>query len=306
MRLNLLRRALMAATLAALCHLPAAATSPCGSPNAEGAEPSSVESGSAETGSAETGSSESGSAEVLVAPVNADGAELAVPAAQVKAAAATPNYPRRSNMQRAVHFESTRNTRDLGGLPRRGGYISNGILFRSGALCYATASDKEAVARLNLRTVVDLRSPREINEKEGADRLPAGCAIKVVNLPMFSRAEPGLASYHSYALDNDASVRGFFELLAEPRNLPLLYHCSGGKDRTGVLTALLLELLGTPRSFIMDDYLQSQRNSAGLIVKEAWLNKLFATIDGGGGIVRFLQKRGISAETLRRVQENVR
>lgn len=209
--------------------------------------------------------------------------------------------PRRSAAQRKVHFESTHNTRDLGGLPTRNGYVKDGMIYRSGAFCYATPSDSEKLASLPLKTVIDLRTQREVEKKEGPDRLPAGCSIAVLHLPMAFKGDRNIGRYYSYALDNDESVAGFFHALANPRNYPLLYHCSAGKDRTGVMTALLLELLGTPRHVIMDDYLESQRNSAKLKVHRRWLREIFGLIDKAGGVDVFLAQQGVKPAYLQAV-----
>ena len=226
-----------------------------------------------------------------VKPVSAE------PVREVKKAVS----PRRSAAQRKVHFESTHNTRDLGGLPTRNGYVKDGMIYRSGAFCYATPGDSEKLASLPLKTIIDLRTKREVEKKEGPDRLPAGSSITTLYLPMAFKGDKNIGRYYSYALDNDESVAGFFHALANPRSYPVLYHCSAGKDRTGVMTALLLELLGTPRHVIMDDYLESKRNSAQLKVHRRWLREIFGLIDKAGGVDVFLAQQGVKPADLKAI-----
>ncbi|MBQ7567704.1 tyrosine-protein phosphatase [bacterium] len=222
----------------------------------------------------------------------------------VKSAPATvreKRQPRRTASQRRVTFESTRNTRDLGGLPTRKGYVKDGMLYRSGALCYATDNDRRTIAELGINTIIDLRTAKEVDKKEGPDRLPEDSSIVTMYLPMAFKGDHSIGRYYSYALDNDESVCAFFRTLAQPKAYPILYHCSAGKDRTGVMTALLLELLGTPRPVIMDDYLQSKRNSPRLKVHRHWLREIFQLIDDAGGVVVFLHNQGVSSADMRAI-----
>ena len=91
-------------------------------------------------------------------------------------------------------------------------------------------------------------------------------------------------------------------MLARPESYPVIYHCSAGKDRVGILTALLLDALGTPRSVILDDYLQSQRNSPKLEVHEEWLQEVFEAVDRSGGTLSFLAIQGIPAGQLEQIR----
>lgn len=212
---------------------------------------------------------------------------------------------RRTADNRKIKLQSTRNTRDLGGLPAGNGYIKDRILYRSGALCYTTDEDQETINKLKLRTIIDLRTPDEIMFKEGPDRLIMRNTVRVLNYPMSNKGNGGNGMYYSYLMDNDSTLRGFFATLAKPNNYPILYHCSAGKDRTGVLTALLLELVGTNRSAIMDDYLQSQRNSSKLTVKREWLQGVFDKVDKSGGIVPFLLHHGVPSKHIKAIRDYI-
>ncbi len=201
----------------------------------------------------------------------------------------------------AVTLEGTKNTRDLGGMPVAGGHLRGGCLYRSGALCFVTGADVEKLNGLRLRTVVDLRTDQEI-AKDGPDRIVLSDNLR---LPMTSYHGRGAEAYRSMVLQNPKVLREFFATLARPEAYPVIYHCSAGKDRVGILTALLLDALGTPREVILDDYLQSQRNSPKLEVREEWLREVFEAVDRSGGTVPFLAIQGIPAGQLEQIRNNL-
>lgn len=206
---------------------------------------------------------------------------------------------------RKIMLKGTRNTRELGGLPCRGGSVAKGRLIRSGALCFASKADAEKLLGFGLSTIIELRLPKEIN-KDGPDKsyLLEGIPNRL-HWPMANSHGLGREAYISYMEDNGALFRDFFQLLAKPESFPILYHCSAGKDRTGILTALTLELLGTPREVTYDDYLHSKRITAKLKVERDWLDTVFAKVDGAGGIEPYLRSLGVSNSEIRSVRENL-
>ena len=216
--------------------------------------------------------------------------------------------PRTTVQQRRVELHGARNTRELGGLPTADGYfIKEKKLYRSGALCYINANSAETLKERGIASVIELRAPQEIS-REGKD-LPAFTASlrRVYNCPMINTAENGGPAYISYIKPhNFKSIAKFFSVLADESNYPVLFHCSAGKDRTGIMAALVLELAGVPRPIIMDDYLQSQRNSAGLKVDADWLRGVFKTVDREGGIVSFLSNRGVKKEDMQKIRAILR
>ncbi|MBN9414751.1 MAG: tyrosine-protein phosphatase [Candidatus Eremiobacteraeota bacterium] len=200
-----------------------------------------------------------------------------------------------------VALEGTKNTRDLGGMPVAGGRLRSGRLYRSGALCFATSGDVAKLNGLGLHTVVDLRTDKEI-EKDGPDRL---VLRENLRFPMTSYHGRGAEAYRSLILQNPQVLREFFALLARNESYPILYHCSAGKDRVGILTALLLDALGTPRELILDDYLQSMRNSPKLEVHAEWLQEVFEAVDRSGGAAAFLAIQGIPAGQLEQIRNTL-
>jgi protein-tyrosine phosphatase len=105
--------------------------------------------------------------------------------------------------------------------------------------------------------------------------------------------------------ENGPLFRDFFAVLAREDSYPVLFHCSAGKDRTGILTALLLEMLGTPREVIYDDYLHSMRITPALKVDRTWMDAVFEAVDARGGIEPFLESCGVSREQRDRVRRNL-
>lgn len=203
---------------------------------------------------------------------------------------------------RKVTLKGTRNTRELGGLPTAGGTFKQGMVYRSGALCFASRQDAEQLLGLKIQTLLELRLDSEI-ERDGPDKdyLTQGVSSNI-HWPMKNSRGIGREAYVSYMEDNGPLFKDFFELLAKKESYPILYHCSAGKDRTGILTALLLEVLGTPREVIYDDYLHSRRITPKLKVEREWLDAVFEAVDSEGGIEPFLSRLGVSKATLSSVK----
>jgi hypothetical protein len=82
--------------------------------------------------------------------------------------------------------------------------------------------------------------------------------------------------------------QSFFRLLAERDVYPLVFHCSAGRDRTGVGALMLLELLGVSRELIVADFLESNAAFPAMPLSERQLEPIFSLIDESGGIEGFL------------------
>ena len=165
----------------------------------------------------------------------------------------------------ALSFEGVWNLRDLGGLPvAGGGRTRSRKLFRSGTLWFATNQDCVALAGLSFDTCIDLRLPREEQHEDAwlAELLD----LRYHNLPIEVPEEPARVSLahdggsdHYLALlkHNAANYVRALEIISEPDNHPLLFHCAGGLDQTGVLTALVLACLDVTEDAIVEDYVES-------------------------------------------------
>jgi protein-tyrosine phosphatase len=173
--------------------------------------------------------------------------------------------------ERWVELEGNENVRDLGGLPTvAGGVTRPGVLLRSDTVQHLTAAD---VAWLRdsygLRTILDLRAPKEV-AVEGRGLLALE-ALDYYNVPFLpdvfldpsdpthdvivrERRGRGQADAYLDYLRLTDGVATAIRLIASPGATPLLFHCAAGKDRTGVLSAFVLDLVGVERDAIVADY----------------------------------------------------
>jgi len=149
-----------------------------------------------------------------------------------------------------------------------GRYLRAGSLYRSGVLSYLTAADQRVVQQLGIRTIVDLRRAEE-RRREPTRWVEAGTRVlhreqtldpppllsfalrEAPNPPQMRQAMIEL--YRAMADSQAERLRAMCEALIAGE-LPMLVHCSGGKDRTGFAVAVLLELLGIERAQIVRDY----------------------------------------------------
>lgn len=182
-----------------------------------------------------------------------------------------------------VVLEGSVNFRDLGGhATDEGRAVRRGKLFRAGSLSTVTDADLAVLEDLAIRTVVDLRMPSQI-ETFGPDRIPDGA--RYVSLPMgggdVSRAIhdamrtgrfaslPDVEEVNLTILREDAvNIAAFIQISAEPENLPLIFHCIGGKDRTGIAASLVLSLLGVPWDTVRADYVRTNDHLADAVDAE--------------------------------------
>jgi alkaline phosphatase len=174
-----------------------------------------------------------------------------------------------TNPKRAVGLQGGSNFRDLGGYPAAGGKtVKWGRIYRSAEVSQLTEADLATLQGLNLAVNCDLRGPQEV--QTAPDRMPAG--VKYLNLPAGSENVGNASSYLiqvKTAAQADSLIRAsytntahfkakyqpmFEQLLALPSGKALLFHCTAGKDRTGIGAALVLSALGVPVPYILADY----------------------------------------------------
>ena len=172
---------------------------------------------------------------------------------------------------------SVRNIRDLGGLKTRDGKrIRTGCLVRSAHLGALTGEDLELLrGPWRVRTVIDLRTPAE--RLECPDRVRG---VSYLALPVIEDMAAGIS--HEKAADDlpipdmrilyrkmmttPECVRGFQRILnailcSDLSCGAVLWHCTEGKDRCGMVTALVLEMLGVDRQTILADYLKTNETA---------------------------------------------
>lgn len=165
------------------------------------------------------------------------------------------------------------NFRDLGGYRTRDGRLVQwGRVYRSGALAELSSAEQAYVRDvLGIRLVCDLRSAEEVDERP--DTLPAGvayfnCPVETVDDDRTNRERLRALLFNQRLLgtmlptfytdimidQNPALFREVFERLCDPANLPTVIHCTAGKDRAGLTSALLLLALGVPEATVIADY----------------------------------------------------
>jgi len=173
-----------------------------------------------------------------------------------------------------IPLEGVSNLRDLGGWATRdGGRVRRGHVFRSAALHGLTAADIAALQALGLRHVVDFRADGErtrwptrmtevtIHELTIAPTIGASLRDLVAdpNATSADVVRVMRAAYGAYVSDWHHRYRAMFDLLLHDEPAPLLFHCTAGKDRTGVAAMLLLAALGVDEETIHHDYLATNR-----------------------------------------------
>nr|WP_246086898.1 tyrosine-protein phosphatase [Nocardioides humi] len=165
-----------------------------------------------------------------------------------------------------VHLvPGSHNVRDLGGLRTRSGRtVRTGRVYRSDYPSFLEV-DATAIARFGLATVVDLRRGTEAAE-ECIDWGGRGVAYR--RWPLTAGRESSWhARYTSYLTRRPETVVGAVREVMRPAAHTVLFHCAAGKDRTGVLAALLLAVLGVGEDDIVADYLLSAASVEPVIAR---------------------------------------
>ena len=169
-------------------------------------------------------------------------------------------------LPRVIAVEGGSNFRDIGGYRTKDGRtVRFGLVYRSASTDNLTAADFRKIDSLGIRKFYDLRDAAERHP-----RRPAGVSVPPIQTWPDRITEP--LDLSSAAAVELATEKGYAEMpkLYAPQigqifrqiarcDTPILYNCAGGKDRTGLTTALLLSLLDVPREMVIADYLASNR-----------------------------------------------
>jgi hypothetical protein len=255
----------------------------------------------------------------------------AVPHAKVRIVAAP--------VERWLALEGLDNVRDVGGLPLRDGRTTRtGVLLRSASLRHCTPADvTHLVDDFGLRLVLDLRTQREI-DRDGPTAL-AEAGVETVALsfiPEEGRAlpetdddvDPLVRSYLGYLRDRADNVVTAVRRLTDTG--PALVHCAAGKDRTGVLVALVLDAVGVERDAVVADYALSAERIEALfrrwtaasgepmpadltphLPRAEAMAAVLAHLDaeygtnGVGGAAGWLRAHGLDEQSLTRLREQL-
>jgi len=170
---------------------------------------------------------------------------------------------------RQIDFDDIPNFRDLGGLGARGGRsVARRRVFRSSEFDHMTRNDLDRLTReIGLASVIDLRSAVE-RERQGIGLL-SETGIRFHHISFLAdggdpKADekrftefPGMGQFYVYLVGKSRFGQQLVEalkIIAAPETHPLAFHCAVGKDRTGLLAAILLSALGVADEDIIEDY----------------------------------------------------
>lgn len=167
-----------------------------------------------------------------------------------------------SAYRRIIPLQTGFNFRDLGGYRTRAGtFVRWHRLYRSARLNPLSQSDIRVLEKLGIQTLCDLRS----QDESQAFPSPGSVAPHYIHLPLNLVMNSSTSSAHDSTqsmmqttyrafVHSYKSYHTFFELLLDPTHAPLLFHCTAGKDRTGLTAALVLWALDVPDETIVEDF----------------------------------------------------
>ncbi len=233
--------------------------------------------------------------------------------------------------ERLIPMQGTNNFRDIGGIPTTDGrYTKWGMIYRSGRLESLTEADIDRFRDLDIQQVYDFRNDIEIGK--APDRLPDDYKGEYTQLPIVDKEgkayqemkrrvffgerrgetkELFTTVMSKFADSSALDFKPLFDKLLVT-NAPLLYHCTGGKDRTGYATAIILSILGVDKETIISEYLMSnyykyekalasmdklryagldsETTSALFLVQQEYIEKVFEIIENDfGGMDNYLE-----------------
>ncbi len=241
--------------------------------------------------------------------------------------------------ERHYSFEGCFNFRDIGGyLNQDGRRVKKGLYFRAGRQDRMTDKDLARLSDLNISTQIDLRKQEEVLD-QGRGPLEA-LGANYINIAVIPEGgseklnklvgDTGISGkrYLGYLEFGPTSWIRLFGILSEEENLPVLLHCTAGKDRTGVSTAFLLSVLGVSRDIIEADYLLTNLDterqadfiestvgypegydrekmiSIAGVPRDAMKDFLDGVESKWGSVIEYLQKIGVTKDQMDLVRNN--
>lgn len=167
---------------------------------------------------------------------------------------------------RRIRLQGANNVRDLGGVSTMDGRtVRRGKLFRADALHRLTDKDLDVLDAYNITTVLDFRSTGEL-ASTGPGRL-VEIGARHVHFPLMSEdpVGPGMTSipaslgelYQAIARERSERIAAAINEIAKVDQMPVIFHCAAGKDRTGITAATIYSILGVDRETIVADYVMT-------------------------------------------------
>ncbi len=225
-------------------------------------------------------------------------------------------------------FEKILNCRDIGGYPTKHGSTKFGRFLRCGIVNTPEDWEIEKLTMLGVKTTIDLRgtyeaeeTPLHLDRIDGAD---------VYNLPLFEinvatneGMDLDLAQIYEVVIENyKENIAKILNVIADAKDGVILYNCFFGKDRTGILTMLLLSIAGVSKEDIIADYQLTYTYIKSYIKEhhdELWsvnaekhyslpetMETLMEKIESQyGSVINYIRSTGISDESIRKIKERL-
>ena len=201
-----------------------------------------------------------------------------------------------SNIALNYIFRKKLNFRELGGYRTKDGrHVKENIFFRSARLDHFNTNELRSIKALGIKTIVDLRSEEEVNKNpdpilsgiayyhlsalkdekgEDINYSPSSIIKKALKQRNRNIAQATLEHFYALMVFNNGTFTQLLNMLKED-NVPILFHCTAGKDRTGIAAILILLLLGVSEESIRKDYLLTNKYRKKALKKQHNRFKLF-------------------------------
>lgn len=208
---------------------------------------------------------------------------------------------------RNIYVDGVTNFRDVGGWKTSDGtYVNQGLLYRSSKfnddesteLLITEAGINTVINDLKIKTEIDLRTTTD-NENGGITSSPIGDSVKYISMPFKSGG--------NYLTLNKDKLKSLFEILGDENNYPIVFHCSIGTDRTGVVAFFVNALLGVSEEDLYRDYLFSNFGNIGSMRTPATLKDYINALNIADGktlsekAFNYLLMQGVSEENINNV-----
>lgn len=236
--------------------------------------------------------------------------------------------------KRLLDFPSLLNARDLGGYPTLDGSQTRWrSVLRSDDLAQLTLAGLQAFSSYGVETVVDLRWPEEVV----LSPTPITRVLKHIRYEQISLLTPTPEEWRARRADSTAKdlwnrsmlekvpeeLKEVLAVIADASPGPLLFHCVAGKDRTGVIAALLLALADVEPDSIAQDYSASTENLRDAYLKRyadadpaaivdvvqcpaAGVHNMLTYLETFGGVRGYLEEIGVSGKQIMQLRARLR
>lgn len=196
----------------------------------------------------------------------------------------TPEYGK-NETEKVIQIKKVNNFRTVGNIKNtEGRTLKSGKLYRSAHLHKLKKKSFDDIEKLGIKEVIDLRNSKEISQSP--DQLPAETVYKKYSafedegdqlaqakkLVLKGKVNASDADkrmidfYREYVTENPVTIKVIITEILDSKD-PILYHCTAGKDRTGIVTALILTILKFDKKTIYNEYLLSNNFRKGLVEK---------------------------------------